>query len=387
MLKKIYFDLSICELLRNINISIMTPLISFVCINLLRQGEIYLGVCNAILSLGYLVFSYVSGRLSDKYNKKKILQVVTLLFILFLIGLCLSYRFDFQLYYFFLMFLGVISFGNVLYENSMNGYIKIKYDNSVLLQINSLLKIAFAIASFISPFMFVWVTNNFGFQYSLVLLIMFYMIIFCIISLMFEDVNNAKNSKSIEKISFIKSINYVLKNKLLIIILMSTILINLSFSILDTLLPIHVINNLQFSNDEMLTMWSFVGVGQFIGSIMCLLLKKKNRNIYLIIIMTIPCIVLLDYNINYFMLVLILIFINCSRSIGAIIRLSLQQKNIKNENIGTILGIISTLTYGVNLIGSLTSGYVCEYFGINIAIIISVTLLLGSNIFIYKLKD
>lgn len=387
MLKNLYLHLSFSEFLRNISIAIMTPLISFVSINLLRQGEIYLGVCNGILSLGYLVFSYTSGRLSDRYDKKKILQIVTFLFVFSLVGLYLSYQFEFQLYYFFLIFLGIISFGNVLYENCMNGYIKIKYDNAVLLQINSILKIAFAIASFISPFIFVWVINKFGFQFSLILLIFFYIIIFCIITFMFEDTSNTKNSKYLKTTNFLKNINYVLKNKLLITILVSTVLINLSFSILDTLLPIHVIKNLDFSNEEMLTMWSFVGIGQFLGSIVCLLLKKQNRNIYLIIGLTIPCIILLNYKINYLVLVLILICINCSRSIGSIIRLSSQQKNIKNENVGTILGVMTTITYGVNLFGSLISGYVCEYFGINIAIIISVIFLLSSNIFMYKLKD
>lgn len=387
MLKNLYLHLSFSEFLRNISIAIMTPLISFVSINLLRQGEIYLGVCNGILSLGYLVFSYTSGRLSDRYDKKKILQIVTFLFVFSLVGLYLSYQFEFQLYYFFLIFLGIISFGNVLYENCMNGYIKIKYDNAVLLQINSILKIAFAIASFISPFIFVWVINKFGFQFSLILLIFFYIIIFCIITFMFEDTSNTKNSKYLKTTNFLKNINYVLKNKLLMTILVSTVLINLSFSILDTLLPIHVIKNLDFSNEEMLTMWSFVGIGQFLGSIVCLLLKKQNRNIYLIIGLTIPCIILLNYKINYLVLVLILICINCSRSIGSIIRLSSQQKNIKNENVGTILGVMTTITYGVNLFGSLISGYVCEYFGINIAIIISVIFLLSSNIFMYKLKD
>lgn len=379
----------LCEMFRNINISILTPLITYIAINLLKENNAYIGVCNSILSIGYLLFSYTSGRLTDLYNKKMVILFSALTTFVALIVFYFSSEVTSDIKYIWLFVLLVFSFSNTSFDIALSGYVSDSFNSKNLMQINSLTITAFSIASIVGPIIFTYAILNHSFKVALLMILLLSLIVVVIVSL-FNDHSHYKASKISKKASLIKSLTVIKSNRSLRNIVFSTVLTNLSFSILYTALPIYMVKSIFFSQSQVLSIWSFVGVGQLVGSILCVMINRKNdfnKSINLAILFSLPLLILMSKNVNYFVLALIIVSTNVSRSIGAIARKSIQQLVIDKKVIGTIMGTISTLTLGVNTVGYLIGGFLSDSIGFFLSEVISIVVLFIANTILVNLKN
>lgn len=57
------------DFLVNFNYSFMGPLLYVICIVILKKSNSFFGMANAMVTVGFLLFSYGAGSLGDKYKK------------------------------------------------------------------------------------------------------------------------------------------------------------------------------------------------------------------------------------------------------------------------------------------------------------------------------
>ena len=85
-------------------------------------------------------------------------------------------------------------------------------------------------------------------------------------------------------------------------------------------------------------------------------------------------------------MILLMIMINISRSIGAIVRKSLQLTIIDEKLIGRVTGFISTISLGVNAISPVIGGWLSEFVGIHIALFFVITIFIIASFMMILLR-
>lgn len=381
-------SIAIINLLRQINIAGLSPLVYIICINVLSKDDASLGLVSSLTSIGYLLFSYLCGYIGDHLSVKKSFLLSLLISTLSFCSLLFLAFLQFDYYYMFLIALILISFSDTLFQTSFNSRLPELVNKSSLAVGNSILQLTTSIGGLLGPVVIAVSYSKGDLQLIMLVLLLLNFLnmikVWRIIPVAngIRDHNEYDKDKTNETLSFVKSVEYILNNQELVYILITTLLINLSFSLIQVVQILHMVRVWNIPEVFALTINSYAGLGAVLGSVFAPLLARKSYKIAVIIGVVLPscmAVFLLLPSMNFWFVCLIFILLRFSRSIGAIMRVTIQQIMIDKKIIGAVTGTMMTITWGINPLGNILSGYLSQYMGTGFVLFIATAgLLLAS---------
>ena len=209
-----------------------------------------------------------------------------------------------------------------------------------------------------------------------------------IISLLLPSNNKPKEVSNDKTKNNIGALKILFSSKALIIIILSTVLINLAFSIMNVIIVPYLIS-IGTQEYIAITYGSFFSIGSIAASLYLRKYKINDLSRFCIYSIIFP-IIIFFFSIlfkNYMIVFGGLILIALSRTFGATIRTTLQQQNIPEASMGTVIGVCTTITWGINPIGSIIAGTSSNYISsINLMLISGFLLFIGSILMVFLKK-
>lgn len=349
-------------------------------LNSLELGVDKVGFAMAIYTSTALLFASLLGKITDKISNKLILINSNIINITIL----LLYLLSKNEFVFYIMLL-VLSSINLLIQINSWVFIAKEFDNkSSVVKYNSTMSLYMTLAMIIAPLINSFIVKYHN-KYMIIILLIILSIFGFIISLSLPSYNKLKESFSDNSQNNTGALKILFSSKPLIIIILSTILINLAFSIMNVIIVPYLIS-IGTQEYIAITYSSFFNIGSISASLYLGKYKINNLSKFCIYFIIMPIIVFFFSIIskNYMIVFVSLVLIALSRTLGATIRTSIQQKNIPESDIGHVIGVCTTITWGINPIGSIIAGASSNYMSsINLILISCFILFLGSTLMIF----
>ncbi|MBW9159469.1 MFS transporter [Clostridium tagluense] len=349
-------------------------------LNTLELGVDKVGIAMAIYTSPALLFASLLGKISDKISTKLILITSNIINIIILLLYLLSQK---ELV-FYIMLLVLSSINLLIQINSWVFIAKEFDDESSVVKYNSTMSLYMTLAMIISPLInsFIVKYNN---KYMIFTLLITLSIFSFIISFLLPIRNESKEVFNDESKNNIGALKILFSSKALIIVILSTILINLAFSIINIIIVPYLIS-IGTQEYIAITYGSFFSIGSIAASLYLREYKINDFSRFCIYSIVMP-IVIFFFSIlfkNYMIVFVGLILIALSRTFGATIRTTIQQQNIPEASMGTVIGVCTTITWGINPIGSIIAGTSSNYISaIKLILIACFLLFLGSILMIF----
>lgn len=352
-------------------------------LNSLELGVDKVGIAMAIYTSSALLFASLLGKISDKISTKIILTTSNIINIIILILYLLS-----QNEFVFYIMLLVLSSINLLIQINSWVFIAKEFDgeNSVV-KYNSTMSLYMTLAMIISPLINSFIVKYHN-KYMIFTLLITLSIFGFIISLLLPSNNKPKEVSNDKTKNNIGALKILFSSKALIIIILSTVLINLAFSIMNVIIVPYLIS-IGTQEYIAITYGSFFSIGSIAASLYLRKYKINDLSRFCIYSIIFP-IIIFFFSIlfkNYMIVFGGLILIALSRTFGATIRTTLQQQNIPEASMGTVIGVCTTITWGINPIGSIIAGTSSNYISsINLMLISGFLLFIGSILMVFLKK-
>lgn len=380
-------SISIIDILRQISSSGVYPLIYIVCIDTLKRNDIEFGLANSLMSIGYLIFSYLCGFIGDNFPIKKTLLLSLLLSFFSLCAIPFGSILNVDYYFLFLISLFIISFSDTLFQTLLNSRLPELVNKNNLTFGNSVLQLTSALGTFLGPIV-VSISFRFG-KVELAALVLAGInglnIIVAMKLFVFGFLGNETKSDGKKRSGFnlFNSLVYIIKKPELIFIIMSTMLINFSFSLISIVQILHMVRIWNIADTRALTIYSYSSIGAIIGSIFAPLLVKRSYKVAVVCGIVMPSLLiifLLLPNLNFLLVAGIFIMLTFSRNVGAVIRMTIQQLTIDQTIRGVITGMMMTITWGINPLGNVISGILSQKFGTTFVLWIAASCFLFASV-------
>lgn len=357
--------ISIVNLLIKIIIGGSSGLIYIICINVLNKEESSLGFAISISNLGFLAFSYWCGHISNKKDMRDSYLISLVLSCLSLISIFIYTFLDFDFYNLFLLSLLCMSFSSTLYNTTITSKLPEYVHTSELPLSNALVQLTSSIGSFIGPILIAFIFAHGNFNSSILVLVLIDIINILIIATRLKKGKTRKISNEYEakkSLNFITAIKYICNNRILLLIILCTLLLNFAFSLIEVAQIIHIITTWKLPETFALSIGSFTSIGAILAPIV---IKKSYRFAILIgvVIPNLSMVLLLLPESKELILIIVYILLALSRNIGAVVRVTIQQLYLDPEIRGIITGAVMTITWGINPIGNILSGILIQYIG------------------------
>lgn len=286
----------------------------------------------------------------------------------------------------------LISLAMTLYQITLITYLPEIVNSADLSLTNSALKITTALAGVVAPLVFSVMFERKGIWTVLLVMIVVNIISIYIVVIFFPASKSTlvkRNEITRNKKRIAVSIRYLFEKKELLKIVSSTALINFSFAMMNTILIVFMTRDLKIEQSMAVTIGAFASIGAFLAPLITPSLMKRGGTFILIIGVIIPALPILGLGVlklNFFTVCVILVFVTMSRNVGAIIRTTIQQTSIDEVIRGSVVGLMITITWGMNPLGQVVAGFISDLYGARSVIWIVIVLILLSNVLMYSLK-
>lgn len=311
---------------------------------LASQSNFFMSVYQISETMVGILLNLFGGIIADQQNRKKILVITDILAALLTFFVYLQYS-DENIWL--LIIVNVLL--SVLYSFNSPAYksvVKDLLNKSNIYVYNSYSKGISEIVSVCTPFVGMLIIGTFGFKYGM-LINSFSFAVSAVIESKFVVINvfEKHSSKKETKIQSLKyGITYIIANKNLLIVLITSSLINFFLAGYNFYLPFT--NQITQSND----MYAHILIAESIGNIIGAILNniwKKNLNIQqysmFLLGVAVPHLFIPAFAEWRFIILLLILFSSASLTIFNIQMMSGLQANVSEKYIGRVFGAVFTV--------------------------------------------
>lgn len=376
------------RLLINDMLIYLIPIVGITLYNFSDSKVVFL---TSTYSIGFIIFSKVSGHIIDKF--KSIRVPIWFYFTFIIINLIFAFIIIEKFNNFTTLFIIIVLMSLVSTVLEINTSVFIPdYFSQNLTSINSLVQLMRSIVNFVSPiFSFIFTDN--------IILALLVMIILQFLNLIiYLNINrkiNGSFSKNKEKnpdenkSANRNSLLFLINNTQLLLIVIITMGINFSMTILTNTIVLYMMRYLNLQNYIAGGIISILSFGAIIGSILPKIIIKKigfQKSIGLMnLLLSIPFILLISKSYLFF----IGVFLGyLSRSFGSVLRTTLQYKIVPENVRGHINSTIYLFTWGTIPIAGYTASLLLNLLSLHeIYILISLIFIISNSLFMINFRS
>jgi len=342
-------------------------------------------------SIGFIIFSKVAGHIIDKF--KSIRVPIWFYFTFIIINLIFAFIIVEKFNNFITLFIIIVLMSLVSTVLEINTSVFIPdYFSQNLTSINSLVQLMRSIVNFVSPIF------SFIFTHNIILALLVMIILQFLNFIIYLNINrkingsfsknmkkNPDKNKSVNR----NSLQFLINNKQLLLIVIITMGINFSMTILTNTIVLYMMRYLNLQNYIAGGIISILSFGAIIGSILPKTIIKKigfQKSIGLMnLLLSIPFILLISKSYLFF----IGVFLGyLSRSFGSVLRTTLQYKIVPENVRGHINSTIYLFTWGTIPIAGYTASLLLKLLSLHeIYILISLIFIISNSLFMINFRS
>lgn len=384
--KLIYSEFN--RLLINDMLIYLIPIVGITLYNFSDSKVVFL---TSTYSIGFIIFSKVSGHIIDKF--KSIRVPIWFYFTFIIINLIFAFIIIEKFNNFTTLFIIIVLMSLVSTVLEINTSVFIpEYFSQNLTSINSLVQLMRSIVNFVSPIF------SFIFTHNIILALLVMIILQFLNFIIYLNINrkiNGSFSKNKEKnpdenkSANRNSLLFLINNKQLLLIVIITMGINFSMTILTNTIVLYMMRYINLQNYIAGGIISILSFGAIIGSILPKTIIKKigfQKSIGLMnLLLSIPFILLISKSYLFF----IGVFLGyLSRSFGSVLRTTLQYKIVPENVRGHINSTIYLFTWGTIPIAGYTASLLLKLLSLHeIYILISLIFIISNSLFMINFRS
>lgn len=384
--KLIYSEFN--RLLINDMLIYLIPIVGITLYNFSDSKVVFL---TSTYSIGFIIFSKVSGHIIDKF--KSIRVPIWFYFTFIIINLIFAFIIIEKFNNFTTLFIIIVLMSLVSTVLEINTSVFIPdYFSQNLTSINSLVQLMRSIVNFVSPIF------SFIFTHNIILALLVMIILQFLNFNIYLNINrkiNGSFSKNKEKnpdenkSANRNSLLFLINNKQLLLIVIITMGINFSMTILTNTIVLYMMRYINLQNYIAGGIISILSFGAIIGSILPKTIIKKigfQKSIGLMnLLLSIPFILLISKSYLFF----IGVFLGyLSRSFGSVLRTTLQYKIVPENVRGHINSTIYLFTWGTIPIAGYTASLLLKLLSLHeIYILISLIFIISNSLFMINFRS
>ncbi len=388
--------LTVCQMGNEIT----TLAVSTLAINKFDATADMVGFLKTVETLPYLFFGFLTGAIVDRFDPVKIMIGSNIICFFSILSIPIVYQYEILDMKFLYIVMTIMGTFTVFYTISGMSYIPLILNKNHLPNGNSKTSISKSGTKMFGPVFAGWLIGLISAIVTILFNAVNYLIsCFLLLRLKRKPVknNNSINFKIITS-EIIEGLKFVFTDPILRSLAIVTSLINLGYSMMNSVLLIFAYNKLHFSPAEIGFVLAISGMGLFVGASIAKKVSKKIgfgkclflTNLLLGLALSIIPVCLLFSPI--YILTIILFLIAIIMSIFDINQLTLRQLITLSEMQGRMNANMRTIIWGTVPIGSLLGGIIAVNLGyINTFIISGLTVMLGAILLficpVYKIKE
>lgn len=356
------YKLSISYLLTSVNdwgFAFIAPLL----ILNITNSPYYASIAIALEFLPFILITPIAGYLSDKYNRKNLLQASEIITFFFVIAMLLLISNSSNIYLIFLLVF-LISASCAIHHPIFQAIIPNLVPDNKILFFNSRINFIENTVSLITPIFIGIILIYVQAKFLLILFSIFYLMSFFIISTF--KYNYCKHIENVDMTFFFsmkEAIQYIFKEKIIFRLLIIFLILNLGIKIIGSnMISIyHVFYKM--TDSEISFCFSIIGFGSIIGSFFSSRIIEKY-NYYDVILFCsfligfFTC--LLALNMSYLYITVITALISSLTSVIVVAYFTLRQKLVPDFLLGRVIGITRTIAYFSIPSATLIGGFLIE---------------------------
>lgn len=349
------------------------------------DSPIYLGIVVALQFLPMLIFGVFAGHFLDKYSKYKTLQYLQILQVLSPLLLCIwIYMGHVNIWTLIVAsgLFGIIRVFDATLRHSLLSYIvaKDQVKNAYSLYASAS-NIARVLGPLLGGLMLIWVSTFWIFLFTCIM----YMFVIVLYSQMnttaFVIHKDNKNTDS----NLLDSLNYIYRNETMRDLVFIGLFLGIFFWSFTTYFPIMVktiFNNGALSFAALMTSYA---LGSLFGNLYSASHKDMSYKHLKKILIAFSIISILFAFSTYYAITIVLTLVSGFFVAQLnVITQSLVRINSEDKYLGTVMSMWLVITVGTTALGSIYYGYMSDWFGVQIALLIPVLLLLAFSLFYFK---
>ena len=351
----------------------------------LTSSALILGLVTSGWAAPILVFSLFGGSLSDKINRKRIIVLGEAVLFIFAILIGLSIAFGKDSWILFLL--------NSMMQGAMFSFMG-PSRQSLIPQVVGKERITNALAlnsaamtstTFIAP-------GIGGILYSLInpegafyVIAILRLLSFGLTQLISPINAKILNTRSISVVKgIIEGLNYLFNNKVILLLILSTMIAVLASYPFQLLLPILVVDVYKLESEAYGFLISLIGLGSLVGSIFIAFIGKWKRGLLLVLGIFISAISLLLVGLipNYSVAAILMILLGLGNTAPMTINMALIMDNTEDIFRGRMMSIIM-MQWGLMPLGVLPFSWLIEQFSGQFAVLTMSIILFVVSIYIF----
>lgn len=261
------------------------------------------------------------------------------------------------------------------------------YFNEDLTSINSLVQLVRSVVNFISPIITFTLTNSITVAMFILLFLQMLNLLIYTYKLRRLDVNSYKKdvNQNSDNINF-NSLKYILKNRILILIIIVTMGINFSMTILSNTMVLYLVRYLELSNHLAGIIIGLLSFGAIVGSVLPTVIIKKfsfEKSIGVVnLILSIPFLLLVSKSYLFFLGVFLGYL---CRSFGSVLRTTVQYEIVPENIRGKVNATIYLFTWGTIPIAGYSASLLLEVISLHtLYVIIALVFILANGLFLFS---
>lgn len=376
------------RLLINDMLIYLIPIVGITLYNFSDSKVVFL---TSTYSIGFIIFSKVSGHIIDKF--KSIRVPIWFYFTFIIINLIFAFIIIEKFNNFTTLFIIIVLMSLVSTVLEINTSVFIPdYFSQNLTSINSLVQLMRSIVNFVSPIF------SFIFTHNVILALLVMIILQFLNFIIYLNINhkingsfskNKKKNPDENKSANRNSLLFLINHKQLLLIVIITMGINFSMTILTNTIVLYMMRYLNLQNYIAGGIISILSFGAIIGSILPKTIIKKigfQKSIGLMnLLLSIPFILLISKSYLFF----IGVFLGyLSRSFGSVLRTTLQYKIVPENVRGHINSTIYLFTWGTIPIAGYTASLLLKLLSLHeIYILISLIFIISNSLFMINFRS
>jgi MFS family permease len=389
--------LTVCQMSDEITLLALSTL----AINKFGATADKIGFLKTVQTLPYLFFGFLTGAIVDRFDPVKIMVVSNIICFFSILSIPIAYQCEILNMNFLYIVMAILGTFTVFYTTSGMSYIPMILNKNHLANGNSKTSLSKSGTKIFGPVFAGWLIEFISTIGSIFVNAVSYLIsFFLLLRIKRKPVNNNNNNINFKKIisEIIEGLKFVFTDPILRFLAIVTSLINLGYSMMNSILLIFAYNKLHFSPKEIGFVLAISSMGLFVGASIAKKVSKKIglgkclflTNLILGLALSIIPVCLLISPI--YILTLILFLIAFITPIFDINQLTLRQLITPVEIQGRMNANMRTIIWGTIPIGSFLGGIIAVNLGyINTFIISGLTVMSGSLLLficpVYKIKD
>ena len=359
----------------------------------LTESALILGLVTSGWAVPILLFSLFGGSLSDKLNRKKIIVYGEVVLFIFAILIGITIHLGYVNWIFFLV--------NSMMQGAMFAFMgpsrqslipqivgKERITNALALNSAAMTSTTF-IAPGIGGILYSLINPEGAFYVIAILRLLSFSSTQLISPLKLK--HNTKESVSVIK-GILEGLNYLLNNKVILLLMISTMIAVLSSYPFQLLLPILVVDVYKLESEAYGFLISLIGLGSLVGSIFIAFIGKWKRGILLVVGIFISAVSLLFISLIpiYSVAAIFMFFLGLGITAPMTINMALIMDNIEDKFRGRMMSIIM-MQWGLMPLGVLPFSWLIDQFSGQFAVLIMsiISFVVVGYVFIFngKIRD